>query len=60
MTAASFRRVHAAMTVVWAVLLVPSVVWWKHSLVWIVLMSCYANFAGHFAAYQGSRSEDES
>jgi hypothetical protein len=42
---------------VWLLLLIPSLLWWKESLVWIVAMSWYANFGTHFSAYQASRSE---
>lgn len=33
----------------WALLIVPTVLWWKHSILWIALMSVYANFAAAFA-----------
>jgi hypothetical protein len=50
--------VHATLTVVWLVLLVPSVLWWSQSIPWLVFMSVWANVAGHFSAWQGSRAED--
>lgn len=36
-------------TVTWLILIVPSVLWWKESIAWIVIMSAWANFAGHGA-----------
>jgi len=39
------------------VLIVPSVLWWRSSLPWIVLMSVWANLAGHWSSWQASRVE---
>ena len=52
-----WRRFHAGMTAVWFVLIVPTVAWWHDSILWLGLISCYANAVGHFSAYQGSRAE---
>lgn len=48
------KRFHLVMMVVWALLLIPTVIWWKESILWVAGMSLYANFAGHFAAYEGA------
>lgn len=58
LTARAMRRFHAALTVVWLALIVPSVLWWSESVPWLVLISVYANVAGHFGAYQASRAEE--
>jgi hypothetical protein len=52
-----WRRFHATMTGVWGLLIIPTVLWWHDSVLWIGLISCYANSVGHFSAYQGSRAE---
>lgn len=39
----------AVATIVWLLLIIPSVLWWKQSIIWIVIMSAWANFAGHAA-----------
>jgi hypothetical protein len=54
-----YRRLHATLTVVWFMLAIPTVLWWHDSVLWVGLISCYANAVGHFAAYQGSRAEAE-
>lgn len=51
-------RFHLCMTIVWVLLLVPTLIWWKESILWIAGMSLYANFVGHFSAYQAARSEE--
>lgn len=60
MTAANWKRLHLALTAAWALAIVPTLLWWRDSVLWVALMSCYANVAGHWAAYQGARAEDDS
>jgi hypothetical protein len=52
------RRFHAVMTLVWLVLVIPSLLWWSQSLLWIILLSVWANVASHFACWQSARAED--
>lgn len=46
------------MTGVWALLAIPTLLWWRESILWVAFMSLYANVASHWAAYQASRAED--
>jgi hypothetical protein len=55
--AQAFAKAHLILTVVWALLAIPTVIWWPESILWVALISVYANFAAHFSAYQGSRAE---
>jgi len=48
---------HLVMTVVWALLLVPTLMWWRESILWVAFMSLYANVVGHWSAYQAARAE---
>lgn len=50
-------QLHFALTILWLVLLVPTLVWWRESIVWLVIISWYANFVGQWSAYQAARSE---
>jgi hypothetical protein len=52
------RRFHLAMMAVWAVALIPTLLVWKDSILWVAFMSLYANFVGHYGAYQAARAED--
>lgn len=52
------RRFHAVMTIVWLALAVPSLLWWKSSITWVIVLSVWANVASHFGAWQGARAED--
>lgn len=56
-TAKSLATFHLWATVLWAILVIPSVLWWKDSIAWVVLMSVWANLASHFAAWQAARGE---
>lgn len=52
------RRFHAVMTLIWLALVLPTVLWWRDSILWVAIMSVWANFAAHFAGWQGARAED--
>lgn len=54
---AFYRRFHATATVTWVALMYPTVHWWHDSVLWVGVMSAYANVVGHFSAYQGTRAE---
>lgn len=57
-TAAALRRIHLTLAAVWALLAVPTVLWWKDSILWVALMSVYAIVIAHLAAYDAARAED--
>jgi hypothetical protein len=50
-------RIHQVLAGVWAVLLVPSLLWWKDSILWIIVISVYANIAGHWAGVQAAKAD---
>lgn len=52
------QRLHAVMTVAWALLVIPTLAWWRESILWVAFMSLYANVVGHWGAYQAARIED--
>lgn len=56
--AKTWERVHLALTALWFAAIIPTLIWWSESVLWVALMSCWANAAGHFAAYQGARAEE--
>ena len=58
MSATGWRRLHLVMTVVWFSLVVPTVIFWADSVLWVALISCYANAVGHFSAWQATRAEE--
>jgi hypothetical protein len=52
------RRYHLIMMGVWPVLAIPAVLWWKESIIFVILLSLYANFGADFSAYQAARAEE--
>lgn len=59
MTAHAWRHFHVAMMGVWALLAIPAVLWWKESILFVILVSLYANWVGHFSSWQAARAEDK-
>jgi hypothetical protein len=57
MTADRWCQFHKFMVIVWIVLAVPTVLWWKESILWVAFLSLYANAATHFSAWQAARAE---
>lgn len=58
-SANTWRHIHATLTAVWFLLVIPTVIFWAESVLWVALISCYANAAAHFSAWQGTRAEEE-
>ena len=44
---------------VWILLLLPTLVWWRDSVLWVAIMSVYAIVIAHWSAYQGARAEEK-
>ncbi|MGI5136362.1 hypothetical protein [Streptomyces sp. CA-106110] len=36
-------RLHLTLTVGWALLAIPTLIWWRNSILWVAFMSLYAN-----------------
>ena len=52
------RAFHGWMTLAWGVLIPVTVLTGlKGSIIWIALMSVWANFVGHFSSWQAARVE---
>ncbi|MEV0151547.1 MULTISPECIES: hypothetical protein [unclassified Nonomuraea] len=54
----AWRTFHLVMTAVWATLLIPTMIWWRDSVLWVAVMSIWANVVGHWSAYQAARAEE--
>lgn len=50
-------KFHFIMSIAWAFLIIPTLLFWKSSILWVAAMSLYANFIGHWSAYQAARAE---
>lgn len=56
-TAEKLARFNLYFTFLWLALTVPSLLWWKDSILWVIVISLWANIVGHFSAYLAARSE---
>lgn len=51
------RRLHLILTGLWALLVIPTILWWKDSILFIGIVSVYANAVSHWGAYQAAKAE---
>lgn len=52
---------HLVLAGLWAVLVVPALLWWKESIIFVILLSLYANFEASVAAHHAlRRTKDDS
>jgi hypothetical protein len=50
-------KFHLILTVVWIILIIPTILYWTSSIEWLVFMSLYAIITGHFSSYEATRAE---
>jgi hypothetical protein len=52
-------KVQGILTLVWALLFIPALLWWKESVPFLVFVSVYANFVGHWSAWEAAQAKEE-
>ena len=57
LTPVSIKRCHLVAAVMWVGLAIPSLIWWKDSVLWVILISIYANIVGHLSGYSAARAD---
>lgn len=50
---------HFIMGCMWIGLAIPTFIWWKESVLWVALMSIYANTEASFGAHRAKKAEDK-
>lgn len=58
-TAHRIARFHLVMTFVWMAAIVPTMLYWRESVLWVAFMSLWANIASHAAAYSAAKTEEK-
>lgn len=48
---------HLWLAGLWAVLTVPALLWWKESIIFVILLSLYANFETSLGAHHAKKAE---
>lgn len=51
-------RLHLIAACVWIGLILPSLIWWRDSVLWVVLMSLYTIVVEHLGAYHAARAAE--
>lgn len=51
-------RFHLMCTGVWVLLIIPTMIFWKDSILWVAMMSVWANVISHGTAWQAARAEE--
>jgi hypothetical protein len=44
---------------IWIALIAPTLLWWKDAVLWVALMSLYANHKTAFSSWQANRAKRE-
>ncbi|EOZ0910080.1 hypothetical protein H8L37_00745 [Klebsiella quasipneumoniae] len=57
LTPVFIKRCHLVAAVMWGGLAIPSLIWWKDSVLWVILISIYANIVGHLSGYSAARAD---
>ena len=57
LTPVFIKRCHLVAAVMWVGLAIPSLIWWKDSVLWVILISVYANIVGHLSGYSAARAD---
>ncbi|EMM5373499.1 hypothetical protein RFE94_002348 [Klebsiella pneumoniae] len=57
LTPVFIKRCHLVAAVMWVGLAIPSLIWWKDSVLRVILISIYANIVGHLSGYSAARAD---
>mgnify|MGYP006948243007 FL=1 len=57
LTPVFIKRCHLVAAVMWVGLAIPSLIWWKDSVLWVILISIYANIVGQLSGYSAARAD---
>lgn len=57
LTPVFIKRCHLVAAVMWVGLAIASLIWWKDSVLWVILISIYANIVGHLSGYSAARAD---
>lgn len=51
-------RIHAILTLLWVCLILPTIIWWHSSILWVALMSVYAVISTHWSAWEAAKAKE--
>ena len=47
---------HLVEAYIWILLAIPSILWWKDSVFWVIVISLYANYKTAISAHEGRKA----
>lgn len=50
---------HTYLLVFWVIMIIPTVLWWKESILWVAIMSLYANIEASASAREARKGRKE-
>lgn len=50
---------HLVLACIWLVLLIPSLIWWKDSVMWVIVLSIYANWEASMSAWNAKKAQKD-
>lgn len=50
------RNIHTTLALFWVAMILPTLLWWSQSILWVAFMSLYANIAAHWSAREGAKA----
>lgn len=53
-----WKILHRCMALFWLALAIPTLLWWRESILWVSFMSLYANVASHWGAAQAAEADE--
>jgi|SRR5579859_1676486 len=51
------RKLNLTFTIVWFTLIIPTLTVWTHSVLWVAILSIWANVISHYTAWVAARVE---
>ena len=51
------RTINGWFVILWLILAVPTFVWWNKSILWVLVLSLWANIISHYTAWIAARTE---
>jgi hypothetical protein len=51
------EKYHLGLAGLWVLLTIPALLWWKESIIFVILLSLYANYETSMGAYHARKAE---
>lgn len=48
------KKMHRFLAIFWMIMIVPTILWWNDSVLWVALMSLYSNIEVSLSAMEGA------